>query len=75
MRKYNRACIGGDEGRKTANNTPLHIQVKHKLVTQKGKTLSQFKLTEPLRNFEKSTTLRPLLKAGKDFDRRNPIGK
>ena len=63
--KNNRACTGGDEGRKTATNTPLHIQVKRKIVTQKGKTLSQFKLTEPLRNFEKSTTLRPLLKAGK----------
>ena len=29
------ACIGGDEGRKIATNTPLHIQVKHKLVSHK----------------------------------------
>jgi hypothetical protein len=73
--KNNRACIGGDEGRKNATNTLLHTQVKHKLITQMGKTLSQFKLTEPFRNFEKSTTLRPLSNAGKEFDGRNPIGK
>ena len=34
----------GDEGRKTATNTPLHIHVTHKLVTNEAKTLSQFKL-------------------------------
>jgi hypothetical protein len=33
------------------------------------------RLTEPIRNFEKSTPLRPLLKAGKQFDRHNPIYK
>jgi hypothetical protein len=37
--------------------------------------MSQFKLTEPFRNFEKSTTSRPPLKAFKEFDRYNPIGK
>jgi hypothetical protein len=34
-KRNNRACIGGDEGRKTATNTPLHTQNTHKLITQR----------------------------------------
>jgi hypothetical protein len=53
-----------------------HVVVEiFKLCSTLTKQVTKLNLTEPSRNLEETTTSRPVLKAGKEFDGHNPISK